>query len=232
MTEREAFLDSLATAAKRPRHQLKDHPFKPLNDLPDTTLADLDDAALFALAKTSSEAVHVDFQTTTKASLPQALDAFLAGKKAQTPLLPTSSLYADFGLEAWRDQLTPTPSFWLPDAGREANIDAASHADAAIGFADYLLAESGTITVATTPGQGRAFHFLPTHYLAVIRKSNILSRSRQAMYRYEQAFADGSLKTSNINFITGPSNSGDIEMVLIVGVHGPLDMTYLIVEDM
>lgn len=232
MTEREAFLDSLATAAKRPRHQLKDHPFKPLNDLPDTTLATLNDDDLFALAKTSSEAVHVDFQTTTKATLPQALDAFLTAKEAKTPLLPTSERFSEYGLESWRDQLTPTPSFWVPGAGREANIDTASHADAAIGFADYLLAESGTITVATTPGQGRAFHFLPTHYLAVIKKSDILSRSRQAMYRYEKAFADGSLTTSNINFITGPSNSGDIEMVLIVGVHGPLDMTYLVVTDM
>ena len=122
--------------------------------------------------------------------------------------------------------------YWTPGKGRDFNLKQAAAADVAIGFADYLLAESGTITVATTPGQGRGFHFLSTHYLAIVKKSNILPRSRQAMDRYDAAMKAGQLETSNINFITGPSNSGDIEMTLVVGVHGPLDMTYLVVEDM
>lgn len=70
------------------------------------------------------------------------------------------------------------------------------------------------------------------HYLAIIPKSKILPRMRQAIDRYDEAMKTGKLKTSNINFISGPSNSGDIEMVLIVGVHGPLDMTYVVVEDL
>ncbi|MFD1393211.1 lactate utilization protein C [Lacticaseibacillus jixianensis] len=231
MTEREDFLNALAEKAGRPRHQLQAHPFKPMNDLPETTLADQTPQALAALAKQNSEAVHVTYQTTTTAALPHALDAFLQAKAATALLLPTSAQFARYQLENWRASVSPKPQYWLPDAGREANLKAASEADAAIGFADFLLAESGTITVATTPGQGRAFHFLPTHYLAIIPASRIVARSRQAATWYDQEIKAGRLTTSNINFITGPSNSGDIEMVLIVGVHGPLDMTYLVVED-
>lgn len=234
MTDREVFLDYLAQKSGRPRHQLQNNPMVPINDLPETTLSGHTQDELLEIARKSSEAVHVTFQTCTKLELPGALDAFIASKQDQSDhvMLPTSDLYADFGLEFWRDSLKPEPTFWKPGASREENIRTADESGTAIAFADFLLAESGTITVATTPGQGRAFHFLPVHYLSIIRKSRILPRTRQAMDYYDPALVSGTLKTSNINFITGPSNTGDIEMVIVVGVHGPLDMTYLVVEDM
>lgn len=245
MTDREVFLNNIAEKARRPRHQLKDNPLVPINDFPETTLSGKTQDELLEIAKANSTAVNVNLQVTTKVDLPAVLDDFIRDKITNNEddpyqandhnhlLLPTSELYADFGLESWRDGLTdPTPTFWKPGAGRTTNITTAEHAGAAIAFADYLLAESCSITTATTPGQGRAFHFLPVHYLAIVRKSRILPRSRQAMDRYDEAIKAGELKTSNINIITGPSNTGDIEMVLVVGVHGSLDMTYLVVSDM
>lgn len=231
-SNREDFLNAIAEKAGRPRHQLKDHPFVPLNDLPETTLSGHSQDELEAIAKQNSEAVHVTFETTTKAELATALNAYIEHDAPKTLILPTTDQYHDYGLDEWTQTVTPKPMYWTPGKGRDFNLKQAAAADVAIGFADYLLAESGTITVATTPGQGRGFHFLSTHYLAIVKKSNILPRSRQAMDRYDAAMEAGQLETSNINFITGPSNSGDIEMTLVVGVHGPLDMTYLVVEDM
>ena len=231
-SNREDFLNAIAEKAGRPRHQLKDHPFVPLNDLPEITLSGHSQDELEAIAKQNSEAVHVTFETTTKAELATALNAYIEHDAPKTLILPTTDQYHDYGLDEWTQTVTPKPMYWTPGKGRDFNLKQAAAADVAIGFADYLLAESGTITVATTPGQGRGFHFLSTHYLAIVKKSNILPRSRQAMDRYDAAMKAGQLETSNINFITGPSNSGDIEMTLVVGVHGPLDMTYLVVEDM
>ena len=231
-SNREDFLNAIAEKAGRPRHQLKDHPFVPLNDLPETTLSGHSQDELEAIAKQNSEAVHVTFETTTKAELATALNAYIEHDAPKTLILPTTDQYHDYGLDEWTQTVVPKPMYWTPGKGRDFNLKQAAAADVAIGFADYLLAESGTVTVATTPGQGRGFHFLPTHYLAIVKKSNILPRSRQAMDRYDAAMKAGQLETSNINFITGPSNSGDIEMTLVVGVHGPLDMTYLVVEDM
>ena len=60
-SNREDFLNAIAEKAGRPRHQLKDHPFVPLNDLPETTLSGHSQDELEAIAKQNSEAVHVTF---------------------------------------------------------------------------------------------------------------------------------------------------------------------------
>lgn len=233
MTDREVFLDYLAQKSGRPRHQLKDNPLVPVNDLPESTLAGHSQDELLEIARKNAPAVHVDFQTCSKSGLGAALDKFVKANDSGPLMLPTDDVsFAEFDLESWRDKLDPKPTFWVPGAGREANIKTASEAQAAIGFADFLCAESCTITAPTTPGQGRAFHFLPVHYLSIIRKSKIVARTRQAMDYYDPAVKSGELTTSNINFISGTSSTGDIEMVLVVGVHGPLEMTYLVVEDM
>ena len=228
------FLNHLAKVADRPRHTLKDDPFVPVNDLPETTLAGESQDQLLEIAQKNSEDVHVDFHVVNKKELGATLNQFIAEKEVGSLMLPSFApkKWEQYGLGDWQESLTTDPTYyWQPELGRE-NITNANNSDAAIGFGDFLLAESGTITVATYPEQGRMFHFLPTHYLAIVPKSKILPRSRQAMDYYQSAIQDGTLQTSNINFITGPSNSGDIEMVLIVGVHGPLDMEYVVVEDM
>jgi L-lactate dehydrogenase complex protein LldG len=228
---REEFLNFIAAKAERPRHQLADHPFVPLNDLPETTLADKTPAELFTLAKENSEAEHVTFKTAATTDLPGVLDQLITDKTAQSLLLPTDERIAAYGLTDWAAQVAPRPTYWDPAGSRTENIQRAQDADLAIGCVEFLCAESGTITVATTPGQGRSFHFLPKHYVALVPQSRIVPRSRQAMDWYDTELKAGRLHTSNINFITGPSNSGDIEMVLVVGVHGPIDMTYVVLTD-
>lgn len=231
---RENFLERLAKKADRPRHTLTADPFLPLNDLPETTLTDKTPEELLELAQVNSEKIHVEFKRATTATLGGLLDEYLIQKKAKSLLLPSfkANKWAEYGLSAWKEHLALEKVYtWKEALGRE-NLENANKSDVALGFADYLLAESGTITAASTKEQGRSFHFLPTHYVALVKKSTILPRMRHAIDRYEQALQQGTLKTSNINFITGPSNSGDIEMVLIVGVHGPLDMTYVVLEDL
>ena len=62
-------------------------------------------------------------------------------------------------------------------------------------------------------------------------KSQIVPRITQATADYNEKVLRGEKIGSNLSFISGPSNSGDIEMILVVGVHGPLSMTYLVLED-
>ena len=137
-SNREDFLNAIAEKAGRPRHQLKDHPFVPLNDLPETTLSGHSQDELEAIAKQNSEAVHVTFETTTKAELATALNAYIEHDAPKTLILPTTDQYHDYGLDEWTQTVTPKPMYWTPGTGRDFNLKQAAAADVAIGFADYL----------------------------------------------------------------------------------------------
>lgn len=230
---REAFLDHIATKLGTTRHALKPDSFTPVNDLPNLTLADKTPAELLALVTDVAKTVHTPVIVTTEAELPSVLDQFITEHEVGPILFATNDRPAEFNLTDWQHNLDQQQevSYWQPAGTREENIARARDANIAITFPDFLLAESATITFATTPGQGRAIHFLPKHYCAVVKKSQIVPRSTQAVAYYEREIKAGNIDPSGINFITGPSNSGDIEMILVTGVHGPLDCTYIVVED-
>ncbi|OIU68754.1 LutC/YkgG family protein [Rossellomorea aquimaris] len=124
-----------------------------------------------------------------------------------------------------------THHVWNTEAGGE-NLAFSAVADVGITFSDMTLAESGTVVLFSDRGKGRAVSLLPAIYIAIIPKSTIVPRMTQAAKSIHDKIESGELVASCVNFISGPSNSADIEMNLIVGVHGPVKATYIIVDDL
>ena len=236
---RESFLNKLTEKLGTKRQDTLEHPFKPINNLPETTLADKSQDELLEIAKARVAKINTTLVETTKANLKETIDQMVESFGGGKIVLPIDDRFAEFGLqqftpdqesEAMQDELL---LFWKPGPEyRETNIATVATANIAIAFAEFLLAESGSIVVETNAGQGRSFHFLPQHYISIIPMSKIVPRSTQVAAYYGEKQKDGEKIGSAIHFISGPSNSGDIEMQLVVGLHGPLAVCYIVVKDM
>jgi L-lactate dehydrogenase complex protein LldG len=122
----------------------------------------------------------------------------------------------------------------LNDAGIEVVVwralvdlrEVASKADIGLSTAAWAIAETGTLVLEGGPGMGRSVTLLPQTYVAVVPVERILRTVPEAIEKYAGV---GNGLPANVCFHTGPSRSGDIEMALFVGMHGPGDVHVILV---
>lgn len=99
-----------------------------------------------------------------------------------------------------------------------------------IGFAvaDLGLAETGTVVLDSSAENLRLATMISEINVVVLP----LSRLRATSYEAEAELLPMMQKTPNyLAFITGASRTADIERVLAIGVHGPLELHILLLED-
>jgi L-lactate dehydrogenase complex protein LldG len=100
---------------------------------------------------------------------------------------------------------------------REALREICSHAGVGITCADYALADTGSLVLLSSMEEARMISLLPPAHIAIVPKNRILSGLDELLTRVPKP-AD---LTSSMVIITGPSRTGDIEQILVRGVHGP-----------
>ena len=97
--------------------------------------------------------------------------------------------------------------------------------DAAITECDALIAQTGGVVVTSRSTGGRALTILPPHHVIVARRDQLLADLPAAFEFLSAKYAPNF--PSMISFITGPSRTGDIERILVLGAHGPKKLTIL-----
>jgi len=113
--------------------------------------------------------------------------------------------------------------------GREL-ISKAAEADIGISGVDYALADTGTLVLFAGELQPRSVSLLPPVHVAIVRPQQILPGLGD-LFPFLQGESNGLRNLSSaITFITGPSRTADIELKLVVGVHGPQELHVLVVD--
>ena len=98
--------------------------------------------------------------------------------------------------------------------------------DAALTIAPFGIAETGTLAYPAATDNPASWHFRPGFEIAVLKASDIVPHMENIIARVK---ANGLPHT--LNFVTGPSRTGDIEQTLELGAHGPKALAILIVRE-
>ena len=88
---------------------------------------------------------------------------------------------------------------------------------------DALIAQTGSVLVTNRSAGGRALSVLPPHHVVIARRDQLLRDLPAAFQFLKQKYSAN--YPSMISFITGPSRTGDIERILVLGAHGPKKLT-------
>jgi L-lactate dehydrogenase complex protein LldG len=99
--------------------------------------------------------------------------------------------------------------------------------DAGFTECESLIAQTGSVCVTGPSSGGRVLSVFPPHHIVIASRAQMLP-DLSAAYEHLAAKYQGRYP-SFISFITGPSRTGDIERILVLGAHGPKRLTVLLV---
>ncbi len=105
--------------------------------------------------------------------------------------------------------------------------EAAASADFGISSADFALADTGSLVFLSESRESRLISLLPPHHIAIVEVSKVVAGIEDLFTRVPRPAE----LSSSLVIVTGPSRTGDIEMRLVRGVHGPGHVTVILVDD-
>jgi L-lactate dehydrogenase complex protein LldG len=100
-------------------------------------------------------------------------------------------------------------------------------ANAGITGADFALVESGSFVVTSVTEGSQLVSLAPPVHIVLYRRGQVVETLEQVLSNLRENGSAG----RSIVFITGQSRTADIEQISIRGVHGPLSVHAILVEE-
>lgn len=111
-----------------------------------------------------------------------------------------------------------------PSSGDRLSVSELDAVDGVITSCAVAIAETGTLILDGSPGQGRrVLTLIPDYHLCVVFTDQIVPDVPQALARLTA--------TRPLTMISGPSATSDIELNRVEGVHGPRTLEVIIVRN-
>ena len=133
-------------------------------------------------------------------------------------------------LKAYRKTDTEEPLFRA--VSRQIK-EMANESDWGITGLDAIAADTGTIILAEDQGNERIVSNIPARHLAVAGLEKLYSSNDDALESIHAAWKNGARKDAPVyySYITGPSRTGDIEGAMVCGMHGPLAVHVILLDN-
>jgi L-lactate dehydrogenase complex protein LldG len=100
--------------------------------------------------------------------------------------------------------------------------------EAGVSHAFGAIAESGTLALVSGGDNPTTINFLPEHHIVVVDAKDVAGDLETVLGKLRRRYGKGEMPRT-LNFITGPSRSGDIEQKLLLGAHGPRALHIIVV---
>jgi L-lactate dehydrogenase complex protein LldG len=113
------------------------------------------------------------------------------------------------------DVLTPDDVFW-----RERLAEAGVGVTGAVAG----VAASGTVGIVCGPGAPRSTSLVPPAHICLVLQGTMVEDLAEALRPFD-------VLPSGLVWVSGPSRSADLELVLTVGVHGPGRVDVIVVDE-
>jgi len=98
-----------------------------------------------------------------------------------------------------------------------------------ISWAAFAIAETGAIVEFAADDAMRLVTALPLVHISLLRGSDLVATLKEAAAPIRDFYVENPLNAT-VSFISGPSRTADIEMQLILGVHGPAETHVVVVN--
>ena len=90
------------------------------------------------------------------------------------------------------------------------------------------IAETGSVMLLSGPESPTTLNFLPEDHIVVLRESRIVPHPEDAWALLRE---ERSSMPRTVNLICGPSKTGDVELVILEGAHGPRRFHVIVVQE-